>query len=195
MRLMPRALLSDVNKTSSHDSIRPLMLGRGHHNATRDEPPMPADRATLGQRVSLPNVASDSVETPHRHEGWHRKLYRGFSSWGSRLHLVDRDHPAVNKENIRPRAGGKLGRSSKSMKKLLQGDQDERLVMKEQIGEGTCGLVFRAVFNGCEVAVKVLKKVEQYEIEGTCPVDARDSLLRCAPPSALGLHLHRHTLS
>ena len=178
MRLMPRALLSDVNKTSSHDSIRPLMLGRGHHNATRDEPPMPADRATLGQRVSLPKVASDSVETP-RHEGWHRKLYRGFSSWGSRLQLVDRDQPAVNKENIRPRAGGKLGRSFKSMKKLLQGDQVERLVMKEQIGEGTCGLVFRAVFNGCEVAVKVLKQVEQYEIEGTCPVDARDSLLRC----------------
>jgi hypothetical protein len=72
-----------------------------------------------------------------------------------------------------------MGLSFKGMKSdsnrviALQG-----LELKEQVGEGVCGQVFRALFHGNEVAVKVLKKTEKYEAEGTCPIDARECLKR-----------------
>jgi hypothetical protein len=52
------------------------------------------------------------------------------------------------------------------------------LEILEQIGEGTCGKVFRARFHGHLVAVKQIKSVEEYEIQGTCPVDASETIKR-----------------
>ena len=70
----------------------------------------------------------------------------------------------------------------------------KQLRIKEQIGEGTCGKVFRAYFNGAEVALKILKTVDEFEAQGTCPVDAAatfrqemDILGRCAHPKIIAL--------
>ena len=73
----------------------------------------------------------------------------------------------------------------------------KQLRIKEQIGEGTCGKVFRAYFNGAEVALKILKTVDEFEAQGTCPVDAAATfrqemdilvhLGRCAHPKIIAL--------
>lgn len=195
------------------DEIEGAPLQGSFNNITHEPgvPVQPAARAspTLGRRLrrfsvgSVGSVGSTSSQSPvdgvqrtgsdsEEKEGWQRKLFRGFSAWGSSFNLLSKGsslNPAERKEPeceesskvpvpVRPRVGGKLGLSFKGGIKNLMGVHDDQLVMKEQIGEGTCGLVFRAVFNGHEVAVKVLKQVEQYEFEGTCPVDARDSFTR-----------------
>ena len=124
---------------------------------------------------------------------------RRWGSWGSKLHTADAAsvHPAAFSQEssqgfrsgygahnrtflMRPRAGGKLGSSFRgSFRKIGRAAEEEGLVIQEQIGEGTCGLVYRALFNGKSVAAKVLKGTEKYESEGTCPVDAKESFQRC----------------
>ena len=129
---------------------------------------------------------NDAQAEPAQRSTWGRSLKRAWGSWGGNL------DKAVDKEDIvRPRAGGKLGKSFRSsLSKLYGGSVDNSgLVYKELIGEGTCGLVHRGVYNGCQVAVKILKQTEQYESEGTCPLDARESLARYLfDPSFKQLH-------
>ena len=104
--------------------------------------------------------------------GFGRSLKRAWARRGSSLNLA-------HSESIRPRAGGKLGRSLRSLSSLYSNRTDNAgLECKEQIGEGTCGIVFRALYNGRQVAVKTIKRAEQYEEQRTCPVDAKTSFAR-----------------
>ena len=128
---------------------------------------------------------------------------RRWGSWGSKLHTADAAsvRPAVFSQEssqgfrsgfgehnrtflMRPRAGGKMGPSFRGSFRKIGRAAEEGLVIQEQIGEGTCGLVYRALFNGKSVAAKVLKGTETYESEGTCPVDAKESFQRCVRTAA-----------
>ncbi len=104
--------------------------------------------------------------------GFGRSLKRAWARRGSSLNLA-------HSESIRPRVGGKLGNSFRSIRSLYSERTDNTgLECKEQIGEGTCGIVFRALYNGRQVAAKMIKRVEQYEEQRTCPVDAKASFTR-----------------
>jgi len=110
------------------------------------------------------------------------RVWKSCSSDITRPVTTSRPCSPSQKDHVRATGGRRLfvmGLSFKGMRSdsnrviALQG-----LELKEQVGEGVCGQVFRALFHGNEVAVKVLKKTEKYEAEGTCPIDARECLKR-----------------
>lgn len=133
---------------------------------------LPSSNPSPIQRKNAWQHAEADGNNERIHLGFGRSLKRAWTSLGSSFNLSD-------SESIRPRAGGKLGRSLRSLSSLYSNRTDNAgLECKEQIGEGTCGIVFRALYNGRQVAVKTIKRAEQYEEQRTCPVDAKTSFAR-----------------
>ena len=133
---------------------------------------LPSSNPSPIQRKNAWQHAEADGNNERIHMGFGRSLKRAWTSLGSSFNLSD-------SESIRPRAGGKLGRSLRSLSSLYSNRTDNAgLECKEQIGEGTCGIVFRALYNGRQVAVKMIKRAEQYEEQRTCPVDAKTSFAR-----------------
>ena len=173
--------IEDVADPSAH-------LGDSVRRSPRLFRPIPSNQSGHPDGQVWGSTASNSSPIEHReawqdpeayaserpNPSWGRSLKRAWYSLGSSLHLLD------SSETIRPRAGGKLGKSFRKSLSKLYGDKadDTGLECKAQIGEGTCGLVFRALYNGRPVAAKVIKRTEQYEAENTCPVDAKESFER-----------------
>ena len=137
-----------------------------------------------------------------------RMLSRVWKSWSSDItHPGPNARPFFPSEKDHVRADGSTRRATGGRRLFVMGSSFkgiksdsnrvialQGLELKEQVGEGVCGQVFRALFHGNEVAVKVLKKTEKYEAEGTCPIDARECLKRssrlCSFAASVSTLLH-----
>jgi hypothetical protein len=162
VRRSPTLVLPIPSSRPGYAAEDPAMLPRASSMS-------PIQRKDAWRRQTLEEADGNNERT---NLGFGRSLKRAWASWGSSLNLA-------HSESIRPRVGGKLGNSFRSIRSLYSERTDNTgLECKEQIGEGTCGIVFRALYNGRQVAAKMIKRVEQYEEQRTCPVDAKASFTR-----------------
>jgi len=187
------------------DTGEPTRASPALHADGRQADSQPAHTKDVFSRMQSP-TGQDEVDGHGKKQpsGMWKKLKTGISlrSWGTlkaNLHTADASpvHPFSDADErgyrtgygahnrtflMRPRAGGSMGQSFRGSLRALgfSSEVNDGLVVQELIGEGTCGLVYRAQFGGKVVAAKILKTTEQYEEEGTCPVDARESFERCA---------------